>query len=67
MYNNGESFGFITDKIQEIKVGLFKSEINSELMFGFLLPATEGRPPTLIKRFTHTWIFIKEEPGHACY
>jgi general stress protein 26 len=32
MYNNGESFGFITDKIQEIKVGLFKSEINSELM-----------------------------------
>ncbi|RYD81805.1 MAG: hypothetical protein EOP53_05450 [Sphingobacteriales bacterium] len=32
MYNNGESFGFITGKIKEIKVGLFKSEINSELL-----------------------------------
>ncbi len=32
MYNNGENFGFITDKIKEIKVGLFKSEINSELL-----------------------------------
>ena len=32
MYNNGESFSFITEKIKEIKVGLFKSEINSELM-----------------------------------
>ena len=32
MYNNTESFGFITEKIKEIKVGLFKSEINSELL-----------------------------------
>lgn len=31
MQKNGESFSFITDKIKEIKVGLFKSEINSEL------------------------------------
>ena len=32
MYNNGESFGFITEKLREIKIGLFKSEINSELL-----------------------------------
>lgn len=32
MHNNGENFGFITEKIKEIKVGLFKSEINSELL-----------------------------------
>lgn len=32
MYNNGESFSFITEKIKEIRIGLFKSEINSELL-----------------------------------
>lgn len=32
MHNNGENFGFITEKIKDIKVGLFKSEINSELL-----------------------------------
>lgn len=32
MQNNGENFGFITEKIKDIKVGLFKSEINSELL-----------------------------------
>ena len=32
MHNNGENFSFITEKIKEIKVGLFKSEINSELL-----------------------------------
>lgn len=31
MQKNGENFSFITDKIKEIKVGLFKSEIDSEL------------------------------------
>lgn len=32
MYKNGDSFSFITDKIKQIKIGLFKSEINSELL-----------------------------------
>ena len=32
MHNNGEQFSFITDKIKEIRIGLFKSEINSELL-----------------------------------
>ena len=31
MQKNGENFSYITDKIKEIKVALFKSEINSEL------------------------------------
>ena len=32
MHNNGDQFNFITDKINQIKIALFKSEINSELL-----------------------------------
>ena len=32
MHNTGEQFSFITEKIKQIKIALFKSEINSELM-----------------------------------
>lgn len=32
MHNNGDQFTFITDKINQLKVALFKSEINSELL-----------------------------------
>lgn len=32
MHNTGERFSFITEKIKQIQVALFKSEINSELL-----------------------------------
>jgi len=32
MHNTGEQFNFITEKIKQIQVALFKSEINSELL-----------------------------------
>ena len=32
MHNTGEQFSFITEKIKQIKIALFKSEINSELL-----------------------------------
>jgi hypothetical protein len=32
MHNTGEQFSFITEKIKQIQIALFKSEINSELL-----------------------------------
>jgi len=60
MYNNGENFGFITDKIKEIKIGLFKSEINSEL----LLPNNVIQV-LRVDNDGHVWFFTSCNGRHA--
>jgi general stress protein 26 len=62
MQKNGEHFSFITDKIKEIKIALFKSEINSELWL----------PNNIVQILRvddngHVWFFTSCSKMHAAH